>query len=91
MPSPPGYVNTNVITLDLRMQLKLRKVGNSLGVILPREVVERLKVVEGDNLNLNEGPDDYRLSAYDPEIARQVEAGEKIMRRYRNTLRELAK
>jgi putative addiction module antidote len=73
------------------MQLKVRKVGNSLGVILPREVVARLKVVEGDNLNLTEGPEDYRLSAYDPEIARQVEVGEKIMRRYRNTLRELAK
>ena len=73
------------------MQLKLRKVGNSLGVILPREVIVRLKVAEGDSLNLTEGPDDYRLSAYDPEIARQVEAGEKIMRRYRNTLRELAK
>jgi putative addiction module antidote len=73
------------------MQLKVRKVGNSLGVILPREVVARLKVAEGDNLNLTEGPEDYRLSAYDPEIARQVEVGEKIMRRYRNTLRELAK
>jgi putative addiction module antidote len=73
------------------MQLKVRKVGNSLGVILPREVIARLKVAEGDNLNLTEGPEDYRLSAYDPEIARQVEAGEKIMRRYRNTLRELAK
>lgn len=73
------------------MQLKVRKVGNSLGVILPREVVARLKVAEGDNLNLIEGPEDYRLSAYDPEIARQVEVGRKIMRRYRNTLRELAK
>jgi putative addiction module antidote len=73
------------------MQLKIRKVGNSLGVILPREVVTRLKVVEGDSVNLTEGPDDYRLSAYDPDVARQVEAGEKIMRRYRNTLRELAK
>lgn len=73
------------------MQLKVRKVGNSLGVILPREVVSRLKVSEGDSLNLTEGPNDYRLSAYDPDIARQVEAGEKIMRRYRNTLRELAK
>ncbi len=73
------------------MQLKVRKVGNSLGVILPREVVARLKVAEGDSLNLIEGKDDYRLSAYDPEIARQVEVGEKIMRRYRNTLRELAK
>jgi putative addiction module antidote len=73
------------------MQLKVRKIGNSLGVILPREVVKRLKVAEGDSLSLSEGPDDYRLSAYDPAIARQVEVGEKIMRRYRNTLRELAK
>jgi putative addiction module antidote len=73
------------------MQLKVRKVGNSLGVILPREVVARLKVVEGDSVNLTEGPEDYRLSVYDPEVARQVEIGEKIMRRYRNTLRELAK
>jgi putative addiction module antidote len=73
------------------MQLKVRKVGNSLGVILPREVLTRLKIAEGDSLNLTEGPEDYRLSAYDPEIARQVEVGQKIMRRYRNTLRELAK
>jgi putative addiction module antidote len=73
------------------MQLKVRKVGNSLGVILQREVVARLKVVEGDSINLTEGPEDYRLSVYDPEVARQVEIGEKIMRRYRNTLRELAK
>ena len=35
------------------MQLKVRKVGNSLGVILPREVIARLKVTEGDNLNLS--------------------------------------
>jgi putative addiction module antidote len=73
------------------MQLKLRKVGNSLGVILPREVVSRLAVSEGDSIELTEGADGYRLSAYDPEVARQVEVGKKIMRRYRNTLRELAK
>ncbi len=73
------------------MQLKVRKVGNSLGVILPKEVVARLKVADGDMLNLTEGPSDYRLSAYDPAFARQLEAGEKIMKRYRNALRELAK
>jgi putative addiction module antidote len=73
------------------MQLKVRKVGNSLGVILPKEVVTQLKVVEGDRLTLSEGPDGYRISVYDPEVARQVEVGKKIMRRYRNTLRELAK
>ena len=73
------------------MQLKVRKVGNSLGVILPRDVIARLKVADGDTLNLTEGPDDYRLSAYDPTFARQLEAGEKVMKRYRNALRELAK
>ena len=73
------------------MELKLRKIGNSLGVILPREVTARLQVEEGDSLSLTEGSGSYRLSAYDPDIARQVEAGRRVMRRYRNTLRELAK
>lgn len=73
------------------MQLKVRKIGNSLGVILPREVVTNLKVGEGDNLALTQTGDGYSISPYDPEIARQVEIGKKIMRRYRNTLRELAK
>jgi putative addiction module antidote len=73
------------------MQLKVRKIGNSLGVILPREVISQLKVGEGDSVALSEAPDGYHLTPYDPEIARQVEIGKKIMRRYRNTLRELAK
>lgn len=77
--------------MGLDMELKLRKVGNSLGVILPKEVVARLKVVDGDSLDITESGDGFKLSAYDPEIARQVEAGKKIMRQYRNTLRELAK
>ena len=73
------------------MQLKVRKIGNSLGVILPREVASRLKVSEGDSLALSEMPSGYKLTPYDADIARQIEVGEKIMRRYRNTLRELAK
>jgi putative addiction module antidote len=73
------------------MQLKVRKIGNSLGVILPREVASRLKVSDGDSLALTEMPSGYKLTPYDARIARQVEAGEKIMKRYRNTLRELAK
>jgi putative addiction module antidote len=73
------------------MQLKIRKVGNSLGVILPREVVAHLKVVDGDTIELTETADGYQLSPFDPEVAKQVKIGEQIMRRYRNTLRELAK
>ncbi len=73
------------------MQLKVRKVGNSLGVILPKDVVTRLKVVAGDSVDISEAADGYRISAFDPDVARQVEVGKKVMRRYRNTLRELAK
>jgi putative addiction module antidote len=73
------------------MELKVRKVGNSLGVILPREVVARLQVGEGDCLSLIESSSGFRLSPYDPDVARQVEVGKRVMRRYRNTLRELAK
>ncbi|MGH6922471.1 MAG: AbrB/MazE/SpoVT family DNA-binding domain-containing protein [Propylenella sp.] len=73
------------------MELKVRKIGNSFGVILPREVLSRLHVGEGDSLSLTEGSGSYRISAYDPKIARQVEVGKRVMRRYRNTLRELAK
>jgi len=70
--------------------LKVRKVGNSLGVVLPKAVAARLRVGEGDNLYLTEAPDGYRLTAYDQEFARQVEAAEKVMREDRDLLRELA-
>jgi putative addiction module antidote len=73
------------------MQLKVRRVGNSLGVVLPDEVIARLDVREGDNLTLTEGPNGYRLDANDPEVAKQLEHAEKIMRRYHDTLRKLAK
>jgi putative addiction module antidote len=73
------------------MELKVRKVGNSLGVILPKEVISRLRVGAGDSLSLTEAAGSYRISAYDPDVARQVDAGKKAMRRYRNALRELAK
>lgn len=73
------------------MQLKVRKVGSSLGVLLPREVVLQLQVTEGDYVTMAEAVDAYRLSAYDPKVAHQVEIAKKIMRRYRITLRELAK
>ena len=72
------------------IQAKVRKVGNSLGLILPREVLRVLGVAEGDSLFLIEGPDGYRLSPYDPEFGRQMEAAEEGMKAYRNALRELS-
>lgn len=73
------------------IEMKVRKVGNSLGAVFPREAVARLKVREGERVFLTETPDGYRITPYDPEFARQMEAAEAGMARYRNTLRALAK
>lgn len=71
--------------------LKVIQIGNSLGVTLPKEFQAALNVEKGDMLTLSEAPDGFRISAYDPEIERQIEAGREIMREYRDTLRALAK
>lgn len=71
--------------------LKIRRIGNSLGVVLPKEVLARLRAGEGDELHIVETPDGIELRAYDPELERQLEAGRSIAKRYRNALRELAK
>lgn len=74
------------------IELKVRRVGNSLGVVLPREAVARLDVQPDSRLYLIEAEDgSYRLSPYDPEFEKQMEIAEEGMRRYRNTLRALAK
>jgi len=74
------------------IELKVRKVGNSLGLVLPREAVSRLDLKENSWLYLSEAPDgSYRLTPYDPEFEQQMEIAEDGMRRYRNTLRALAK
>jgi putative addiction module antidote len=76
----------------MMMELKVRKVGNSVGVILPKEALAHLKVQEGDTLTAIEGPDgSLQLSPYKAEVSRQMEIVQDLMKRYRNTLRELAK
>jgi putative addiction module antidote len=74
------------------LELKLRKIGNSLGIVLPKEALTRLNVAEGDSLSLTEAADgSLRLSTARPEVVRQLEAAQDVIRRYRHTLRELAK
>ena len=74
------------------LELKLRKIGNSVGVVLPRAALNHLKVAEGDSLCLTEAPDgSVRLMPTSPEVLRQLEVAQDIIRRYRRTLRELAK
>ncbi len=71
--------------------LKLRRIGNSLGVILPKEAIAKLKVKEGEVLFLTETPDGFRVTPYDKTFERAMDAFEEGRTRYRNALRELAK
>jgi putative addiction module antidote len=71
--------------------LKLRRIGNSLGVILPKEALTKLKVKEGEVLFLTETPDGFRVTPYDETFERAMDAFEEGRTRYRNALRELAK
>lgn len=72
-------------------QLKVTQIGNSLGVILPKELVAKLKVDKGDVLFVTDLPDGVMLTAYDEKVDRQLRVGRELMSRYRETLRELAK
>lgn len=73
------------------MKLKITTVGNSAGVILPKELLARLRLEKGDELFALETPDGIRLTTYDPELAAQMEVAEQVMRERRNLLHKLAK
>ncbi len=71
--------------------LKLTRIGNSTGVILPREMLDRLRVDKGDTLSVIETPSGFEITPYDPEFAAQMEVAERVMREDRDVLRKLAK
>jgi len=71
--------------------LKLRKIGSSVGVILPKEMLDRLHLQEGDQIFADENQDGVQLTPYDPEFDAAMEAFGNTQRRYRNALHELAK
>lgn len=73
------------------MKLKLRSVGTSTGVILPKEFLHRLKLKKDDCLFAVETPDGYLLTPYDPEVDEQVRIGLEFMAEYRDIFRALAK
>jgi putative addiction module antidote len=73
------------------MKLKLRSIGTSTGVILPKQLLDRLKLKKDDVLFASETPEGYLLTPYDPEVAEQVKLGLEIMKEHRETLRALAK
>ncbi|MFZ1327326.1 MAG: AbrB family transcriptional regulator [Candidatus Contendobacter sp.] len=73
------------------VELKVRKFGNALGIVLPESVIDRLHMRDGDPLFLIEVPDgSYRLTSYDPKFEQKMAAAEDIMSRYRNALDVLA-
>ncbi len=72
------------------MKLKITTVGNSAGVILPKELLARLRLQKGDELFAVETPDGIKLTVFDPTLAEQMEVAEKIMRERRSLLRKLA-
>lgn len=71
--------------------LKLRKIGNSYGVIFSKEMISRLKVEEGDSIHVTEAPDGYNISSFDPDFEETMKAFEDTYRQYRNAFKELAK
>ncbi|MEW4454292.1 AbrB/MazE/SpoVT family DNA-binding domain-containing protein [Bremerella sp. JC817] len=71
--------------------IKIREIGNSLGVVLPKELIARLRVSKGDQLFVQETADGIRLTAYDPEFQKQMEIAEMVMREDRDALRALSK
>ena len=73
------------------LKVKITTVGNSAGVVLPKEALARMRAEKGDILYLVETPQGYTLTPYDQEFSDQMEAAGDVTRRYRNALRELAK
>lgn len=74
------------------VELKVRRFGNSLGVVLPNEVIERLRAKDGEPLFLIEGPDrSFTLTTNDPAFVKKMEIAEEVIDRYRNTLNVLAR
>ncbi len=71
--------------------LKLTQIGNSVGVILPKEALARLRLEKGQSVFLTETPDGYALTPYDPALEEQIQAGREFMREFRDAFHLLAK
>ena len=72
------------------LKLKITKVGNSAGLLLPKEALAKLRAEQGDTVFLTETAEGLRITPYDPDFARQVEILQKVAKKRRNVLRKLA-
>lgn len=75
----------------MHFTLKLTQIGNSVGVVLPKEALAAMKVGKGDTVHLTESPDGFRVTPYDPTVDEQLELGRDFMRDFRDTFHALAK
>lgn len=73
------------------LKVKITQIGNSMGIVLPKEALTKLKATKGDVLYLVEGPEGLMLTPYQQDFDTQMHAAEKVMKKYRNALHELAK
>ena len=71
--------------------LTFRKIGNSLGLILPKEAAQMLGAAEGESVTLTQSPDGLRLTPFDPQFEQKMKSADSLMSRYKNALKELAK
>ena len=81
---------THLLSQKMMIKLKVTTVGNSMGVIFPKELVEKLRLSKGDMLYVLETPNGFELTPYDPEFVQQMEVAEEVMREDWNVLRKLA-
>lgn len=73
------------------MKARITQIGNSTGLILPKEIVDRLKVQKGDEVFLMETKNGFTVTPYDPEFEEQIAVASKGISKYRNALRALSK
>jgi len=73
------------------LKVKVTQIGNSMGIVLPKEALTKLKAGKGDVLYLVEGPEGLTLTPYQQDFDVQMKAAEKVMKKYRSALHELAK
>lgn len=87
-----GWYNDcyNLLGIAMHM-LKLTQIGNSVGVILPKEALGRLRLEKGQSVFLTETPEGYALTPYDLALEAQIQAGREFMREFRDTFHQLAK
>lgn len=73
------------------LKVKVTAVGNSMGILLPKEALNKLRVAKGDTLYLVENTEGFTISPYQEDFESQMEIAEKVLKKYRNALHELAK